>query len=224
MATRKRMPETAGDPLMPNVSATAVRDFLLQAAELPNWRPADVQKTLGVDGSTAKAVLDTLAMAGYIEPDVSSRGAWRNTAAGNAIARVSKSRPITRKTAESRIQDFLTRVREVNLESQYVFAVERAAVFGPYLSNSDTVKNVDIALELAPKIADKKKLEARVKADAAKAEAEGKRFKSFAARLAWGQDKVLQHLKGRTRALALVPMSERILAQPHRIIFQRTNE
>jgi hypothetical protein len=204
------------------VSANAVRDFLLQAAELANWKPAYVQKTLGVDGRTATTVLNTLAMAGYVERDTTAQGAWRNTAAGNAMAGVSKARPIKRQTAERNIEEFLARVRDVNLESQFLYSVQRAAIFGPYLLKADTVKNVDIGVELVPKTADRKKLEERVKADADRAEAEGKRFKSYAAKRAWGQDKVWQHLKGRTRALSVVPMTDTVLAQPHRVIYDRS--
>ena len=203
------------------VSPGAVRDFLLQSAESSSWAAAYLQKTLVVDAKTARGVLTALSAVGYIEPDPDEPRKWRNTEAGNKMAGVSKARPIKRKTAEKALTDFLARVREVNLETEYLYSVERAVVFGPYLGGMGDVKNVDVAVEFRPKITDKSKLEERVKAGAQRVETEGKRFKSFADRRAWGVNKVKQHLKGRGRAIALYDISDTIIAQPHEVVYER---
>ena len=203
------------------VSPSAVRDFLLQSAELPSWTAAYLQQTLAIDAQTARGVLTALSAVGYIEPDPEQPRNWRNTEAGNKMAGVSKARPIKRRTAEKALVDFLARVREVNLETDYLYSVERAVVFGPYLSGSGDIKNVDVAVELRPKIGDRSKLEERVKADAQRAETEGKRFKNFADRRVWGLNKVKHHLKGRGRAIALYDISDSILAQRHEVVYER---
>jgi hypothetical protein len=214
-AGQKAKADTAG------VSATAVRDFLLQSAETPRWSLAHLQKTLAVNTQTARGVLTALSAVGYIEPDPEDPRHWRNTAAGNAMAGVSKARPIKRKTAEKALTEFLNRVREVNLEPGYLYSVDRVVVFGPYVSGGENIKNVDVGLELRPKVPDKRKLEERVKADAERAESEGKRFKSFADRRAWGINKVKQHLRGRGRTIALYDLNESILQQPHQVVSTR---
>jgi hypothetical protein len=203
------------------VSPSAARDFLLQSAESPSWTAAYLQKTLAIDAQTARGVLTALAAAGYIESDPGQPRNWRNTEAGNKMAGVSKAKPIKRKTAEKALADFLDRVREVNLEQAYLYGVDRVVVFGPYVSGTVDVKNVDLAIELRPKITDKAKLDERVKADAQRAEGEGKRFKSFADRRAWGINKVKQHLKGRGRAIALYDINDAILAQRHEVVYER---
>ena len=92
----------------------------------------------------------------------------------------------------------------------------------PYLKGAEKIKNVDIALALRPKIGDEKKLQDAVKADAQRAiEEDHKTFKSYADRRAWGQNKVRNHVKGRARAIALHDLTDKILAQPHEVIFQR---
>jgi hypothetical protein len=221
MATRKRQADSGTPSKLSSVPAAAVRDFLLQSAELQNWPPAYLQKTLAVDAETARGVVSALSIAGYIEPDPESPRSWRNTGAGNLMAKVSRARPIARKTAEKNLDHFMERVRAVNLEPEYLYAVEKAVVFGPYQTTGGSVKNVDIAVQLTPKIADEKKLSQRVKADAERAESEGKRFKRFADRQAWGKDKVRQYLRGRSRAISLYDVNESILAQPHRVLYER---
>jgi hypothetical protein len=160
-------------------------------------------------------------MAGYIEPDPDSPKNWRNTAAGNMMAKVSPARPVTRKTAEKNLADFLGRVNAVNLESDYLYAVQKAVLFGPYLTSGENVKNVDIAIELKPKITDARKLEERVKADSDRAESGGKRFKSFADKREWGENKVRQQLKGRSRVISLYDLNDSILGQAHRVVYER---
>jgi hypothetical protein len=203
------------------VTPEAVRGFLLQAAEFPNWTPAYAASTLGVDTKAIPGVLGALSMVGYIEPDPDDTKKWRTTEAGNTVAGVSKARPVARKTVERSLQQVLERIREVNMEKQYLYAVDKAIVFGPYLTGAEKIKNIDIALDLRPKMANAKKLQESVKADAERAEQEGKRFKSYADRRAWGQNKVRAYLKGRTRAVALYDINDTILAQPHEVIFQR---
>jgi hypothetical protein len=216
----RKQPQKTGAQIA-GISPAAVRDFLLQSAELTSWPVAYLQKTLAIDVPTARGVIHALSVVGYIEPDPANSKNWCNTEAGNKVAGVSKARPIKRKTAEKALADFLVRVREVNLEPAYLYSVDRAVVFGPYLAGGGDVKNVDVAVEVRPKIADKRKLEDRVKADAQRAEAEGKGFKSFADRRAWGVTKVKQRLKGRGRTIALYDLSDSVLAQPHKVVYER---
>lgn len=218
MATAKKSAPTLSTA---GLKPDAVRSFLLQAAEFLSWTQTYAASTLGLDTKTAAGVVAALSMVGYVEPDPDDRKKWRNTEAGNAVAGVSKARPVARKTVDRSLQQVLERIRDVNMEKQFLYAVNKAVVFGPYLAGVEKIKNVDIALELTPKLADEKKRKEAVNADAQKAEEDGKRFKSYADRRAWGQNKVRKYLKGATRAIALHDLNETIRAQPHEVIFQR---
>lgn len=219
MATRRKRAETGSTADAAGVSAAAVRDFLLQSAETPNWSTAQLQKILAVEPAVARGVLAALKAAGYIEQDPRNLQRWHNTEAGNSMAGVSRARPIKRKTADKALAELLDRIREVNLETEFAYRVQRAVVFGPYLPGAENITNIDVAVELMPKIKDARKLAQRVEADADRAASAGKRFKSFADRRAWGATKVKQYLKGRGRAIALYDLDEKVLNQPHKVVY-----
>jgi hypothetical protein len=214
MATRKKR----SDPGISSISAAAVRGFLQQSAEYDSWSAGDLAKALGIENAQAKIAIAAMQMSGYIE---STGTSFRNTEAGNAVAKVSKAKPIKKATAEKALQEFLERVRTVNLESGYLYAVERAVLFGPYLEGAEKIKDVDITVELAAKERNLAKLEAREKKQGDEAEANGKRFKSFVDRRAWSRNKVLAYLKGNSRSLAVHNLSPDILTRTHKIVYNR---
>jgi predicted nucleotidyltransferase len=211
--TKKTSPE------LPGVAAGAVRAFLHQSAELDTWTASDVQKALSVDASTAKGVLAAMQMVGYIESV--KGGKYRNTSEGNAVAQVSNARPIKRETAQKSLDDMLQRVKQVNLEREYLYSVEKVVLFGPYLEGAAKIKDVDVAVELSPKERNAEKLAAASKKQAEEAEATGKRFKSFADRRAWSRNRVIAFLKGKSRALSIYELNADVLARPHEIVFTR---
>jgi hypothetical protein len=158
-------------------------------------------------------------MVGYIEP--LKGGKYRNTSEGNAVAQVSNARPIKRETAQKALDEMLQRVKQVNLEREYLYSVEKVALFGPYFEGADKIKDVDVAIELSPKERNAERLAAASKKQADEAEAGGKRFKSFADKRAWSRNRVLAFLKGKSRALSLYELNADILARPHEIVFTR---
>jgi hypothetical protein len=200
---------------MSPVSAQAVRDFLLQAAELGDWTSRDAAKFLGIQPKEVKQALAALESVGYIERVSAGKDTWRNTASGNTVAGVSAARPIQRSTAADRLREFVERVHKINDDPHYLFRVARAVVYGPWLTATAKLKNIDVAVELQPREKKKDKHEARMKERAEQAAAGGKRFASFAKRRDWGRQEVLDFLKSRSRALSVKELSDSILAQPH---------
>ncbi|MBI1895824.1 MAG: hypothetical protein HYS04_04705 [Acidobacteria bacterium] len=216
MAKTGRSPDPFG-----GVSAAAVRDFLKQASELPQWTLKDLQKLLVLDTATARTVARTLESFGYAEPIEGARGAYRNTAPGNLMAGVSRAGTITRETAASKLDEFLERVATVNEDDHYLFRVKRALLYGPYLIKGAKVKDIDLAVELEPKTRDRHQHEARLARRAEEAETAGKRFVSFKAKQAWGRAEVLEFLKSRSRALSLSgEVTDWVLRQPHKVVFE----
>jgi predicted nucleotidyltransferase len=199
------------------VSAQAIRDFLHQAAELEAWSAQEIKKSLGLDAAAVKTVLATLQMAGYIEAAGGSQ--YRNTAAGNAMAKVSAARPITRKTADKAIAQVKERIAEVNVSNEYLYRVRKAVLFGPYVRNAAAIKDVDVAIELEPKLTGSA-LERAEERQRIEADDGGKRFKSFADRREWPKNKVRAYLKGRSRAVALYDMDEWIQAQLQKPLYE----
>ena len=196
------------------VGATAVRNFLKQSGELPDWDEKFLSASLGVGAADTARVLAAMQMAGYVEP--AGRKLWRNTKEGNAMAGVSQAKPIKRATAEQKLVEFLERVSQVKRDTHYLFWVERAVLFGSFLRNEPMVKDLDIALRLAPKEKRKDKHERLMRERAAEAMKSGKKFPSWQEQERWGEQEVLNCLKSKARSITLYEFGDWVLAQPHR--------
>lgn len=201
---------------MSPVSPQAVRNYLLQAAELGEWSSGDAAKFLGVGAKEVKQALAALESVGYVERVPRAKDKWRNTQSGNTVAGVSAAKPVKRDTAAGKLEQFVERVHKVNDDPQYLFRVARAVVYGPYLTNAEKLKNVDVAVELRPKEKNRQRHEQRMKERAEEAAAAGKRFTSFAKRRDWGRQEVVDFLKSRARAISVNELTDWILAQPHK--------
>jgi hypothetical protein len=115
----------------------------------------------------------------------------------------------------------LQRVKQVNLERDYLYSVEKVVLFGPYFEGATKIKDVDVAVELSPKERNAEKLAAASKKQADEAEAGGKRFKSFADKRAWSRNRLIAFLKGKSRALSIYELNADVLARPHEVVFTR---
>jgi hypothetical protein len=201
---------------MTPVSAQAVRDFLLQAAELGNWTAGDAATFLNLRSKDVKQALAALESVGYVERVPRAKDTWRNTESGNTVAGVSAAKPIKRETAADKLDEFVERAHKVNDNPHYLFRVARAVVYGPYLTPTAKLKNIDVAVELRPKEKNNQKQEQRMKERAEEAEAAGKHFASYAKRRDWGRQEVLDFLKSRSRAISVGELTDWIVGQPHK--------
>src|SRR5262245_26411604 len=58
---------------------------------------------------------------------------------------------ILRKAAERKLAEFMGRVAAVNEDPKFVYRVARVVVFGSYLTNAETLGEIDLAIEFAPR-------------------------------------------------------------------------
>ncbi len=170
---------------------------------------------LDVDTETAKQVLKDLATEGYIEASEGFQEMWHTTMQGNALANAKAGKPITRRTADRLIEEFLTRVNEINACNDYAFCVTQVIIFGSYLSDSPTLGDVDLSIELSHRYDDpqehKRNREERIQ----HALQEGRNFPTFLHKLSWPEQEVWHILKGRSRGLSLHDeKNERVLSRP----------
>src|SRR4030081_2287460 len=177
------------------MDALAIREFLRQSAETPGWTVKDLESLLAIKEADAKQVLATLQMAGYIEPVPGSKTKWRNTQEGNSVAKVSAAKSIKRTTAEKKLKEFIARVKQINDDNAFLYRVDKAVLFGPYLAGEERSKDIDIAISITPKERKKEKLESLVKDKVEALQAEGKHFQSFAARRHYGETEGRNFLK-----------------------------
>jgi hypothetical protein len=218
MPAQKHAPSPA--PL-PGIPPPAIRAFLLQSAEQPSWTADYARKTLGLDAASTNQAMLALQASGYIEPVPGARGSWRITEAGSRMAGVSRAKPILRKTLDKNLEAVLDRIRHVNHDSRFLYRVEKAVLFGPYVTGKqERLKGLDLAIQLAPKEQDPARLEQLVHERAAEAERAGKHFKSYADRMRYGENELRDFLKSRSRAIVLHNLEDWIVREPHRVVFE----
>lgn len=131
--------------------------------------------------------------------------AWEMTMKGRALKLATAAKPIARDTADARLSEFLERVNEVSADDHFIYKVKRAWVFGSYLSKSEKLGDVDLAIELTPKTFPGRSFDEVVQAKISEARRNGRRFSSFFAQITWPQKEVWLKLKAKSRSLSLHP-------------------
>ncbi len=202
--------------------ALEVRGFLRKSRSYDDWNAEFVGNELGLSQGAATKVIGTLEAEGYIEQIKTSvgRAAWTNTVKGNALAQASAAKPIRRDTAKRELEAFLQRVREVRDYEEFIYKVDKAAVFGSYLSDAELLSDVDIAISLVPKIKDQKLFEKAFKARISSAIASGRYFATFVNELCWPQTEVRLFLKHRSRVISLHTIEDLVVAKESQVIYE----
>jgi len=211
-----RNKKLAGIPIL------EIRRLLRRSKNIYQWNVFFVQEELGVSIDQANAIIESLEKEGYVEPGEISRDEkyWRNTVKGNALALGSAAKPLRRDSAENKLVDFLSRVKQVNESSEFIYKVNKVTLFGSYLSSKERIGDIDLAVTLAPKIQDRDefwKLNQEWIRQAYKA---GRRFSNIAEELFWPQREVLLYLKSRSRSLSLHFPEDLKLAKKTKVIFE----
>lgn len=212
--------------LVLGIPVLSVRKLLKYVQGLQSGTLDIIARQLEVDATTAGQIQQGLLDEGYIEPSdpVIGQGHWQLTWKGSALANASTRRPITRKTAERLVEEFLARVREVNAAG-YAYRVRRVIVFGSFLGDSPDLGDVDLSIELEDRYSDPGEREAAHKARIAAAENAGRHFKDYLEMLGWPEQELLLKLKNRSPSLSLhYEWREQVLTRPipSKILFDAT--
>src|ERR1035438_10110380 len=106
----------------------------------------------------AEFISDMVALE-LIEPTMpfENKAAFQVATRGHAFANATSAKPIHRGTAERVLREFVDRVNAVNASKEYAFAVKSAVLFGSILSCVDRLGDVDVAIDLRPRISDSAK-------------------------------------------------------------------
>jgi hypothetical protein len=144
---------------------------------------------------------------------------------GNALAMAS-AKPIRRLTAERLVSDFLQRVEEVNNDPNLLFWIDEVLVFGSFLTNSEMLGDVDLALMYVHRKENGTDWNARAKARVKEAQANGRNFPLYMDEFLWPLREIQLRLRKRSSSLSLHDLDiERtfIEALPHQQIYLRRN-
>ncbi|MGH9866404.1 MAG: hypothetical protein ACRD4H_13415, partial [Candidatus Acidiferrales bacterium] len=128
---------------------------------------------------------------------------------GRHLAHASAAPRIPRSRAETMVTDFMTRVRIINADDQYAYRVSTVILFGSYVSDRDTLGDIDLATEYAPRVSDVEALERIEKERRDLAHRNGRRLE-FIESLDWPRREIDLFLKNRQRGLSVHKMDELI--------------
>lgn len=167
---------------------------------------------LKVSAEKGRHIAEQLLAEGYLEVEMEHHGEtyYCLTMKGAALQLASAAKPIKRATAERLVQEIIERATAINAEPSYLYRVTKLLVFGSYLTDSPTLGDVDIAVELTPKIADPDEFSAAAFKYTSDAAAAGKRFSSFFQRLFWPQEEIERTLKN-SPYVSLHPTTDGVL-------------
>lgn len=110
--------------------------------------------------------------------------------------------------AENRLQEFMARVEQINLNNEYAFKVGRVALFGSLLSNASEVNDIDLAIQLEGRHSDRQSVRNHMLERANVAQANGRVFRSVVQQLLWSRHEIYLFLRARSRIFSFHQMDE----------------
>lgn len=194
-----------------------IRAFLRQHHQW-GMHADDVESSFPGSG---QPILNALISEGYVEPS-DRPDTYKTTPKGGAFVNASAARPISRKTAERCLKEFLARVEEVRRSPEFLWKVKRVILFGSYLTtNKDKVSDVDLAIDLAPKEKDPDIRMALERANVEKAMRAGRRFSTYVDELFYADHQVRTFLKSRSHALQFTSCDDPVLKiATHKVVYE----
>jgi predicted nucleotidyltransferase len=200
------------DDVIAGFPAKQIRKLLRQSSL--SLSVEEATKVLGINEKSTLKLLKDLEKQVFIEknpfaPDPNKN--WKNTVKGGALSKALFSAPVSRQAAEKKLSEFMDRVREVNEADRFLYRVRKAVLFGSFLTESATVGDLDIAIELVPKEPDSRKHSELLLAHADAAAMKGRRFQNFVHGLYFASQEVRSYLKGRSRIIQLTDCEDGVL-------------
>jgi hypothetical protein len=183
--------------------ATKIRDLLRRFSPEGGRPPCVIAARLKVSEARAVQLADELVRLGLLSHFFDTSEAFTLTPDGARLAQARAGAPLTRATASRRLSELIDRIPEANANETFAYVVERALVFGSFLSDVPTLGDVDVDLTLAPRSADRDEAEAARERSIARAHLQGRRFPNLVAQLCWPRHEVVVFLRSGTRLLSM---------------------
>lgn len=188
-----------------------VRDFLRnQGSAIITM--SSVQKFLHLENEEGKKFLRKMSKLKFLERSQQfsrkDRQAYEITSAGQAVANASATKPITRKTADRLLTEFMKRVQILNTSNEYAYVIESVVLFGSVLSEKERLGDIDIAIELRPATSDAGEFDRLCNYRRLMARIDERRFDSDFEWFAWPAVEVFRFLRAHSWKLALHDLSD----------------
>src|SRR5437764_8631193 len=115
-----------------DVPVTVIRTLFRRAGLEGTLTAGFVCDTLHVSEPKAATLHWAFVTAGLLERE--KNGSWHLTTAGIRLRGATPAKPLFRRTAERLLDDLLQRIAALNEDPRFLARVEKAIVFGSYLS------------------------------------------------------------------------------------------
>ena len=148
-------------------------------------------------------LMNALLKLGYIveeekqDPDESQF--YKLTKSGEEFARASGAKRLKRETAAQMLEDFMSRVAEVNADPRFLVRITRAVVYGSFVRGEETVGDLDLAINYESKMRGAERTEAFKK----HFKASGRISRGVLDEWQWPELEVKLFLKSRKRTISL---------------------
>jgi predicted nucleotidyltransferase len=211
-----RTDKVAGQPIK------RVRHFLRCLRE-EAWSRVAIAEFFGVSPKNADAIIKVMLTSKIIErspPEKGDRGTAFYTCGehGRRLRNALLLKPLTRAKAETLVQEFLRRLAEVNADQDLLYVVTQVRIFGSYIESRDDLGDIDLAIEIRPKLREGVDWIDQLLARASKS---NKRFRSYLDRLTYAYREVLQALKAKCPYLTFHPMDDlQQIGAPSQVLFK----
>ena len=185
-------------------SALRVRGFLRRFEHGFFMLPAAESFMQLKSRQATKFINDMLALE-LIEPTTpfGDEAAFQVATRGLAFANATAAKPVFRGTAERVLRELMDRVNAVNASKEYAFEIRSAILFGSTLSCADRLGDVDVAIDLQPRISDSTKFRQQCDRRRHSAQEQGRRLSTVFDWATWPKREIMLQLKARSRSLSL---------------------
>ena len=203
-----------------DIPILSIRQFLRRSAN-QDWNQGNLTQALKIIPEEAQKLTDELQAQGYIEPASENYETlhWQNTIKGNSLANASAAKPIGREKADKAFAEFMERVNQVNHDPYFLFRVVKVILFGSYLTDTQTVNDIDLAVEIAPKEDDIDRRSSLYQQRRNEAQEKRVHFNNYIDYISWPEIEVWKFLKARSRIISIHPMTSLLDSFPHQIIY-----
>jgi len=184
---------------------------------------SDYARLFSINVHLAKQQIKAFEIEGYFErrSHKKNKQYWDMTVKGCALVQASAARKVKRATADRHYHAFMDRVNEINKNDEYLYQVSKVALFGSYLTDVETVGDIDLFVWLERKLKFKDSFNQVFEQRTALMQAQGRRFKTHLDLNSWPELDVRKHLKSSSKIISIQGHNLGCEQVDHKITFEK---
>jgi hypothetical protein len=208
-------------------SVISIRDFLKKTMERYDNGISDIANHFAVNDYRAALLFIALLCDGYVQvlrhPSALGGLQWGVTSLGRRLANARATKGLKRTTANHLLESLVSRASVANAKKEFAYYITKLVVFGSYLSDKQTISDLDIAVEIQSRFASNEDhlIASRQRIDGAVRN--GKRFQNYPTALLWPRNEIFTYLRGVSKSIDIKETSDGVFELPttvFKIVYQ----